>query len=261
MKEFSGKLGRYQIIETEDGSKTLWSEAFNENCHSLSGAILETLHNYIEGTQLSETIQKTSSSIVVEVGFGTGIGADLTYQQLQKLNSAHSLCFISFEIDEGLVCWSRDHASRHSPLHFLEKDDGLPFPVYRAELGNFKLLIPVGDARQTINLLPELMTGRIDAIFQDPFSPKKNPNLWTVEWFKDLASYSNQNVKLSTYSASSQIRKSLILAGWVPKSRAGFKGKKEGTCATLQGEADPKLLEHLSRSPLPPLTDDSVKSS
>ena len=56
MKQFNGILGSYKVLRTSDGSETLWSEYFNENCHSLAGAKEETLYNSIEGTNLPQAL-------------------------------------------------------------------------------------------------------------------------------------------------------------------------------------------------------------
>ena len=117
--------------------------------------------------------------------------------------------------------------------------------------------IIVGDARKTIpwaireNLLP-----KFQAIYHDPFSPQKNRSLWTVEWFKLLKEISSQDVIISTYSASSAIRKSMIAAGLIIKEQTGFGNKRSSTQAFLSGQISEKLSQHLERSPLTPIFDD-----
>jgi tRNA U34 5-methylaminomethyl-2-thiouridine-forming methyltransferase MnmC len=88
-----------------------------------------------------------------------------------------------------------------------------------------------------------------DAIFQDAFSPKKNPTLWSVEWFSFLKSASRQNVQLSTYSSSISIRKSLLAAGWSIENARGFALKRTMTKANLMKETSKEILMQLDRSP------------
>ena len=47
-----GSLGNYHLVETEDQSQTLYSEAFGEACHSTHGARAETREIYLEGCHL-----------------------------------------------------------------------------------------------------------------------------------------------------------------------------------------------------------------
>lgn len=260
--KFRGTLGEYCPIQTADGSWTLWSEAFDENCHSLSGASLETKHNYIEATKVKEKYSQLQVLSILEVGFATGQGATLTYEALFPHASNHFVRFISLEIDEELVKWAINHSSKDGPVSRLLKSSKDGINSYRFSDSAFELIVIIGDARQTVVQIPSVLDDhKIDAIYQDPFSPKKNRNLWTVEWFRELSTISSQTVILSTYSASSAVRKSLIEAGWFPKSRQGFSGKRESTVATLVGEHDPILLEHLSRSPLSSIFDDQDKTS
>jgi chorismate dehydratase len=73
----------------------------------------------------------------------------------------------------------------------------------------------------------------LDVIYQDPFSPKKNPELWTTDWFEKLKKLSRPGTVLCTYSASSAVRKALGAAGWTVQSFAGFARKKQSTKAFL----------------------------
>jgi len=117
------------------------------------------------------------------------------------------------------------------------------------------LTILQGDAR---NRLPQyLMNNPIKwhSIYQDAFSPKKNPTLWTKEWFELLKNYSHPDVTLSTYSASTAIRKSLHESGWGVQKGEKFGPKRTSTRAVLQKETDPDILLQMERSPALSLRD------
>jgi queuine tRNA-ribosyltransferase len=53
-----------------------------------------------------------------------------------------------------------------------------------------------------------------DIVFWDPFSPKANPDLWTVAVFAALRRVAHARCTLFTYSASTAVRTALLLAGW-----------------------------------------------
>lgn len=252
--DFTGKLGKYKIIETQDQTKTLWSEFFDENCHNLSGAFEETLYNYINGCHIPQQIKSMSPVHVLDVGFGLGIGLLAFITELTKCETGqchHS--YTSIELDEDLFLWS---IKETFPGYCFTKEENSY--SCRLEINRTHLLIRVymGDGRKTLPQAfkkGELPT--FTAIFQDAFSPKKNPALWSVEWFSDLKMMSSPEVYLATYSASVSIRKAMIVAGWRLTNAKGFGQKKTMTKARLQGETDPTLSAELSRSPTLELRD------
>ena len=64
----------------------LFSEAFNEACHSLDGAWDETLFNYLHGCDVPEKAQQKGEETlsVLEVGFGQGVGLQVVADFYQK---------------------------------------------------------------------------------------------------------------------------------------------------------------------------------
>ena len=72
-----------EIIQTHDGSTTIHIEEWDECYHSKFGAIQEAQHVFIKnGLSLFEN--KTVS--ILEIGFGTGLNAFITFLESQKLN-------------------------------------------------------------------------------------------------------------------------------------------------------------------------------
>ncbi len=261
-KVFSGELGEYQIIETEDGSKTLHSEAFNEACHSLSGAVEETLYNYVKGCKIAEKLS-VGNLLCFEVGFGLGTGYKTTVEYLSQLNLDNKLTFVSTELDPKLVEFAKNENPISVDIPYPDfnslKYRETPLAHFYGELNGNKLIVLIGDARETVKKAStEGLLSEIGAIYQDPFSPKKNPTLWTVEWFEDLAKLSSKEVILSTYSSSNSIRKSMIKAGFRVHNRKGFGTKRTATIAMLQGKSDSEVLLQLGRSPVKELEDSDL---
>lgn len=241
-------------VETSDGTKTLFSERFQEACHSTSGAKEETLLHYIKGCGIEQKIFDQSELHILEVGFGLGIGFLTTFEVLKQTTKPWS--FLSLEIDEQLLEWFRIENLEHPFLKNLKWDQ----KTLRCKNENIELTILCGDARKTLPAFVATNDIKWDAIYQDAFSPKKNPILWTIEWFAFLKSHSTPEVMLSTYSASSSIRKSLLQAGWNLHKGEKFGPKRTSTRASLTGESDPDILLHLDRSPTPALSDDNIES-
>jgi tRNA U34 5-methylaminomethyl-2-thiouridine-forming methyltransferase MnmC len=77
---------------------------------------------------------------------------------------------------------------------------------------NLKAHLLIGDARQGIQQLVQ-QGFKADAIFLDPFSPRRCPQLWTVEFLETVAKCLATDGKLSTYSRSAAVRTALLAAG------------------------------------------------
>ncbi len=248
------KSSNYKWIDTEDGSQTLYSELYDENCHSHSGARSETQFHYIEGCEIEETYQKLDCFILLEVGLGTGMGIQMTIDTLNKY-PAKPYTLISTEIDPSLVEFLIDSSSYPFFKALTKKENH----YYSNDEHQREIIILVGDARKTVPDFFKSFTKKVNAIYQDAFSPRRNPDLWTTEWFTDLKNISDEKVKLSTYSASSSMRKSMIAAGWKVYNGPKFGHKRASTRAGLIGESAPEVLERLARSPIDAITDASIK--
>ena len=82
-----------RIITTADGSTTIQIEDWNEQYHSLHGAIQEAKHVFIKhgfhyfiSTVTSTPVDKFQSQIsILEIAFGTGLNAFITLLEAEKL--------------------------------------------------------------------------------------------------------------------------------------------------------------------------------
>lgn len=258
MDEFKGKLGNYKIIKTDDHTETVWSEFFDEACHNLSGAKEETYHNYIHGCHLPDLFNRERTIHILDVGFGIGMGLSCLIEFIEThSHHSHIIHYTSIELDDVFALWSlaKFFPNIHLQKVFSENDSYLE-GTYK----NISIKIFLGDGRMTLPKAYEKNTiPNFDVIFQDPFSPKKNPALWTVEWFIFLKSTSCLNARLATYSAALGIRKSLVAAGWIIENHKGFGKKKSMTQASLEGIIETSLLDQLARSPAVELHDLDIR--
>jgi len=263
--EFKGSLGNYKIITTEDGSQTVYSGFYDENCHSTSGAWEETLYNYVEGTQLLDKLTKQDSVTVFEVGFGVGLGIYATLvaisnrysEQAQSYN--RKIKFISTEIDRDFALWALQDSEFAKKYNISKQDIRATQDQLCVNVQGVELVILIGDARHTIKTLNESIL--FDCIFQDPFSPRKNPSLWTEQWFRNLRSYSHRDTILSTYSAATRIRKTMAVAGFNIINRLGFGRKRSCTlavCRDLSDDQEQSFHQSLLNSKAQTLCDHSL---
>jgi len=90
----------------------------------------------------------------------------------------------------------------------------------------------VQDARTSLSDL----SSKFDLIFLDSFTPRKAPQLWTVEFFSQLRKILAPEGKLLTYSSSAAIRGGLIEAGFKIGRTDPVEKKTSGTIAVLSDE-------------------------
>ena len=277
---FVGNLGEYRFVETADNSQTLWSSFFDETFHNTSGALEETFYTYLYPTQVQRCLNSSSSHpfSILEVGFGMGMGLyaldKFLFRMFEKSEKKEVfLSFTSFEIDLSMLQqvialkpFSHKLIPNLKEWTFLNNELSIKSEL---KLNNVNLFftgkILIGDGREVLQQPSYLNEHKpFHSIFQDPFSPKKNPDLWTVEWFLELKKLSNKDVILSTYSSSTSIRKSLLEALWNVQNQKGFGHKKAMTVAAISSEtlgpSDPEVLRKLALSQNFPIYDRDVKS-
>lgn len=207
-EKIAGDFGTYTVVATVDGSLTLHSEEEKEACHSLDGAVGEALYNFVEGCRIREKSREKGRVAILEIGFGLGINF---LETCRAMNGA-DFEYVALERDRKMV-----------EAVFSSKSEKL--------LLTAKAEIEFGDAVETIDRL--IGSGKkFDAFYQDPFSPKKNPRLWSVDWFVKLRHLAADGAILSTYSAARPVVEALTAASWKVTTRKGFGRKRESTLAT-----------------------------
>ena len=178
-------------VKTGDGTVTLYSEEYDQPFHSKSGALEESEKKYVIPCNVKE------GDLILDVGFGLGFN---TAAALDK-----GAIVISLEKDESLF---KEIQNLELPLdsYKLVKEVALG-------LKSDRLKILLGDARDTIKQIDE----KFDAIFHDPFSPPKNPELWTEEFFREVKKRMKKGAILATYSCARVTRDNLKAAGFIVK--------------------------------------------
>ncbi len=208
-----------KLIYTEDGSHTILNQQIAETYHSENGAINESQHVYIKhGLSL---IEKTEINIL-EIGFGTGLNALLTYQYAIEHNKVVNYSTIekyplSIELIKRLN-YPKEikidqkkffdlHTSEWNKKHQLNPN--FTFKKYHADLIDFSF--------------SELKN--IDLVYFDAFSPSKQAELWTENVFKQIYDVMTIGSFLTTYSSAGIVKRALRNVGFKVKRKPGPKGK------------------------------------
>ncbi len=200
--------GQKRVVETDDGSRTLYSAEFDETYHSdRDGALYESLHKHV--IPAFEIKSGRDSLRILDICFGIGYNTLATLYYIKNANLSTKVEIVSPELDRGLVesLSSFDYPAEFEPfVHIIE---ALSREFYYSD-EQFTIKILLGDARDSIPLLKE----KFDIVYQDPFSPEHNPQLWTREYFQDIRKISKYDSILTTYSIAASVRMGLDENGY-----------------------------------------------
>lgn len=245
---------------TADGSFTFFSDTFGEAFHSSKGARAEAFEKYVAATDLVRRA-KGDRLCLLDVCYGLGYNTAAALETIWQHNPACQVEVYGLELDltvpqaaaqpSILQGWSEPV---QTVLRTLAQTQ-----TYRSS--NLVAHLLIGDARQTIQSLAALPV-LADAILFDPFSPRRCPQLWTVEFFQKVAGCLAPGGTLATYSRAASVRTALLQAGLSVGSIPLTPGEalphewSQGTVAGFPGTALPPLTlmeqEHLyTRAAIP----------
>ena len=193
-------------VLTQDSSFTQFSKEFGESYHSTSdGALKETLHKHILPSFMFCKERKKLK--VLDICFGLGFNTLCFVDFLKKENYKGKVEVHSPELNKALIQSLSNHKyPKNFDLEIL--DSLIATNFYKKD--NLEIFLHIGDARA---ILPTLK-GDFDIVFQDAFSPLKNPFLWTFEYFKTLYKLSKKDCIITTYSQNSSMLYSAFLCGF-----------------------------------------------
>ena len=197
-------MSELKEVLTKDGSFTLRSLIFQENFHSLEGALKETEIKFINPSDLKRFNDKSLN--VLDICFGLGYNSASLFNNLIRQNSF--INWYALEIDKKPLKYSLGNKSFQKLWHpkvlkiFRELSKN---SKYKDQ--SFVCDILWGDAREKIKNIPANI--KFDLIYLDGFSPQKCPQVWSVEFLSKVTQKLNPQGYLITYSCSAAIRRTL----------------------------------------------------
>lgn len=221
-----------EIIVTEDGSTTIFIPEWNESYHSKHGAIQEAYHVFIRNGL--DFFSKKNEISLLEIGFGTGLNALITY--CETLNSNQKINYTGIEkfpvsIDEffhlnytkALLDFNTDlKVSSESLEQYYQK-------LMEADWAAF---VPISNQFYLKKIQADFLKfdypkNEFDLIYFDAFGARVQPELWTEELFEKLYKSLKKDGILTTYSAKGSVRRALISVGFQVEKKPGPPGKRE----------------------------------
>lgn len=206
-----------EIIITSDGSTTIYLPEWNEQYHSIHGAIQETYHVYIKNGLEQVTSENMS---ILEIGFGTGLNCFVTFIE----TSGKKIDYVGVEaypvVKEELKKLNYVSELKANELQeFFDKIHSVSWEEKHQINENFQLT----KRKQFFKDITD--ENKFDLIYFDAFAPDKQPELWTEAIFKKMYTALKSNGILVTYASKGDVKRILKLVGFTIKRLPGPIGK------------------------------------
>jgi len=209
-----------QLISTYDGSHTLYVPELDEHYHSVYGAVQESEFIFIKNGFDS---CDTDPLNILEVGFGTGLNALLT--AVKSMAGSKEVNFTSLEkypLDNGIInALNYNIFAGEKGREIFDLIHSSPWNTRVNICRNFNL------KKIETDFTKEQPSGIYNLIYFDAFGPDKQPEMWTREIFTGIASVTEKNGILVTYSAKGEVKRNLKACGFEVTLLPGPPGKRQ----------------------------------
>lgn len=254
----------YQLVELANGTRTLFSHLYGEKMHPGLGPAAEAELLYVRQLNICERLQTQAGEFVIwDVGLGAAANALATLHATREIPGR--LRLVSFDNTTGPLEFALENAGalgyvagyEHHLAGLLRERWGRRFQNGKLQVewdflcGDFPTFLTgrgrPGAAPSSKSKIenPESVIPAPHAIFYDAFSPAKNPAMWTLPVFEQLfrALDAERSCTLTTYSRSTMIRATLLLAGFYVGVGHATGMKEETTIAANQLSAIAEPLD------------------
>lgn len=214
-----------QLIETQDGSKTLLINNLGETYHSKHGALQEANHVFIKnGLNLKDNYEIN----ILELGFGTGLNVLVTFDEYLRNDKNHKINY--FGVEKYPIFFQEVSELAYSELFPNPITKDMCIKIHETEWEklveldvNFHLKKIKDDFFNIKNIdLPP-----VDLVYFDCFGARVQPDLWEKELFEIVADKMKTGGLLTTYASKGSVRRALIELGFEVEKKQGPPGKRE----------------------------------
>jgi len=203
-------MSKITKVITRDGSITYHNAVVDEHYHTMSGAFEEAVEKHLIPSTLLDKITTQDDVVIADVCFGLGYNSIAALARVWELDPTQHITLFAFENDSEILSKIKEidfppsyHLAAIKLLHLLKhgsyEDETLSATFFS------------GDAQEE---LKRLANNSVDVVFFDPFSPKKQPDMWTVELFSTLYAAMKKGGVLTTYSCARMVRENMKTAGF-----------------------------------------------
>ena len=209
-----------ELIITADGSHTLYVPEMDEHYHSIYGAVQESQFIFIKN---GFEVSKADPLNILEIGFGTGLNAFLTaIKSMEGKRRVNYTTVEKYPLPADII----DALNYHT---YAGEGTGELFRLIHKTRWNSEVNISKNFSIKKIeaDVTQSIPDGGYDLIYFDAFGPDKQPEMWSEEVFMRIASLTNENGILVTYSAKGQVKRILKICGFEVTLLPGPPGKRQ----------------------------------
>ena len=220
-----------QIIKTEDGSHTVHSDKFDATYHSSHGSIQETQTVFINAGFKYICNQGFSQISILEIGFGTGLNALMTWLEAKK--QPLSVLYHSLELYPIGIETARK--LNYPELLKAPESEEIFMKMHAAE--NLTVFIPISNVNsldfqlKIKNFELENFDPIYHLVYFDAFAPNVQPQLWQEAFLQKMYDSLIPGGVLVTYCAQGAFKRALKAVGFRLDPLPGPIGKREMTRA------------------------------
>jgi tRNA U34 5-methylaminomethyl-2-thiouridine-forming methyltransferase MnmC len=210
-----------EIILTKDGSTTIQIKDWNECYHSKHGAIQEAQHVFIKnGLSLFEN----KSIAILEIGFGTGLNAFITFLESKKLNQS-----INYVGVEGYPISAEEVLSMNYVAELNAKNESAIFEKMHGCKWEEQIILRPDFlfTKQNKYFVDIDDFAKFDLIYFDAFAFNVQPELWSVAIFKKMHNALKPKGILVTYAARGVVKRNMNEVSFTVEKLEGPPGKRE----------------------------------
>lgn len=218
-----------QLIQTADGSNTIFNPEIGENYHSKHGALQESKHVFLQsGLQHFLSVKEASAVTVLEVGLGTGLNfllsADYCTQNQIKLDYVG---IEAFPLNTELI-------KQTGYNQYISKDLWENFQGMYPSAINHKVKINAFCELELVHreLLDFESPQLFDVIYFDAFAAAFQPEMWAEEAIAHTVSFIKPGGVFVTYAITGNLKRQLKALNFKVEKVPGALGKREMLRAT-----------------------------
>jgi tRNA U34 5-methylaminomethyl-2-thiouridine-forming methyltransferase MnmC len=226
-----------KLIQTEDGSSSLFLPELNETYHSFHGALGESQHVFIRmGLEHWHRENPQAKGLrIFEVGFGTGLNALLALEFAE----AHTLKVQYTTLEPYPLSEETAAQLNYGSMVADGRFDGAFQALHAARWGEEVSIQTNFSLRKEQMKLEDYQAPEkaFDAVFFDAFAPSKQAELWEKELLEKVANLMAPSAVFTTYCAKGQLKRDLKAISLQVETLPGAPGKKEMVRATKVGSS------------------------
>lgn len=208
-----------KLVQTADGSNTIFNEAVGENYHSRNGALQESRHVFVEAG-LNYFLQQTNATKVsiLEVGFGTGLNFLLSADEcIQRKVKLSYIGIEAYPLTNELI--SQTGYEQYVSVDIWQKFlDAYPNPMQSDSISLEIASCP---------LLEFNADQQFDIIYFDAFAAAHQPEMWNEEAIGHTAKFLKPGGVFVTYAITGNLKRMLKALGFTIQKIPGAAGKRE----------------------------------